>query len=231
MESKNIIYIIILNIGILLALGIYDYFFTNGETINLIISLNSIAFANISLASLIIILSLFFIARSLETFLHEMGHWLSIFGRGKLNMNLIKLLIPFWPGGSLAQVESDSETPIFWRPVLDIAGIAVNVAIAFSIFLFFNNYNFNNYLHIFIFFFGFSSLKSAYTNIISPKETSDFTKFCEIFKIPILFKSIIGFIICLIGLIFFKEYYIDNLFILINSMFQNNIIFSLNLPF
>ena len=153
-------------------------------------------------------------------------------------MNWKKLLIPFWPGkGDLGSVGISTNSKLgefllkLWSPILDIAGIAVNLATAYVIFLFFNNFDLTNYFHIFIFLLGFEPGIMGVFGMKSFEEGADLNSFFKTFKINIHIKTIIITIVIIAILIFFKNYYINQFIELLGLIGQNNFHWSFTLPF
>ncbi|MFC1768169.1 hypothetical protein ACFLZX_00255 [Nanoarchaeota archaeon] len=215
----------IIQIVILAAFFLYDFLIDDSTTMNLILSLD---FSNIVGMPLIIIVILWYVARIISTFLHEVGHWIFTFGTGKIEMKWANLFIPFLPGPA-AQV-SGPEIPLI-EPLLLLAGIVTQAILAVLVFLFFNDYTFLNYLHIFIFLFGFVSLTGAVGNTYNAKEQNDLSKFSEKLNIHPIVRYIFAIIVCSFAIIFFKEYYVDNLIMLVRTIPSGNFFFAFNLPF
>lgn len=178
---------------------------------------------NLDLLSTLFFLLLLWISRLIVVFLHECGHWITGFFKGKIKIKFFPLI-----SGKVDNPRSvDDKDPLIKKGynifVLE-AGCIVNIIFAILVMRFFPILDLYNWFYIFIFNLGFVGLLGTVFNI---GWGSDHTGVFHILGIhQKIIRILIGLILALILLYLFREYYLTQFFDLLMNLQNPNFFFS-----
>lgn len=180
--------------------------------------------SNLDILSTVFFLFLIWISRLIVVVLHECGHWIAGFFRGKIKIKI-------FPGIS-GKVEWENQRAVgdddplikkAYHIFVSEAGCIVNMAFAIAVIRLFPILDLNNWYYIFIFNLGLVGLLGTAFNI---GWGQDHTAVLNILGVHNkLIRILIGLILAIVLLYLFKDYYLTNLFELLMNLQNPNFIF------